>query len=849
MGEPGSTATFSGERFEARLEAERQELLIERLRLALKVGAVIYPGFGIADWIVVPHLAPTFTIIRAVALAILLVTLWLTHAAWGKRHVLSLCLMIPWVGVWGVVAMTVMLGGFTSTYHIGILLICFFAALFFPWSPRASLLYVGVVIVSYFGANLSVYGPTPSEKVGENSGAFILVAALVYFAAVTGERSRRQDLELRMELENANEALKELDRAKSRFFANISHELRTPLTLILQGLRELSKKGIGEEVVQIGLRNAGHLLRLIDDLLLLQRLEQARVIPQKQSVDAAAVIRAAAANFDTPAAGLALAFEGTDEPLAAEVDPEHLRTIVYNLLSNAAKYGREKQTAVNIELKTEGAQLLLRVSDHGMGIPADKLESVFERFTQVDDAATRSREGAGIGLALIRELVELHGGSVQVESVEGEGSCFEVRLPLGSPDPKRLVATQTEEVLPTIAVDGTLHAHAAADSTGPLVLIAEDNRELLYFLERQLAGKYRVQCAENGEEAWRILQESAPDLLITDLMMPGMSGAALIEKTRARTDGPRIPVMVVTARAGSEARTEMLDAGADDYLVKPFSEEELLARVRNLLEAYQQERELSRLNQSLEEQVAAQTHELREMAGVLTDVQEAERARIAHDIHDEMGQLLSALRMELHVLEQATQKPEHLEQIRRIEHLIQKVQHSSRDVIFRLRPKALDEIGLGPALTSLVDQLARYQITVDPFAIEIEPGVVPPTVASAVFRVTQEALTNVVRHSGARRVGISCEAEGGCLYLAIRDDGKGFPAYADADWKSFGGWGLLGIRERVRLTGGQLSLDSIPGRGTSLEVQIPLGTGSGEIKRTKSGQPGGIERRKEARGS
>jgi len=410
--------------------------------------------------------------------------------------------------------------------------------------------------------------------------------------------------------------LETLDRLKSEFFANVSHELRTPLTLILGSLRTLAKPplepGTHPRAVEAGLRNSARLLLLINDVLDLARADAGGEALQRRRVDVTALVRHVVANFRGAMADGMLSTEGLDEPLPAEVDASQLEKVLYNLLSNAIKFTDPERRRIAVRLRAdESDRFLLEVADNGIGIPADQAARVFDRFVQVDGGASRRFEGTGIGLALVEQVAKAHGGTVALESEVGVGTTFRVALPRGAwSGPLCPIANDewADELnrlglsrsglrtgpRPSDEVTG------AADGR-PTVLVVEDNGDLRSYIAALLAGRYRVVEAVDGPEALERWDAALPDLVLMDVMMPGMSGFELLRALRSDSARGRVPVVFLTARADSAARIEALEGGADDYVTKPFDEGELFARIDNLLRARAQERELQRLNAALQD--------------------------------------------------------------------------------------------------------------------------------------------------------------------------------------------------------------------------------------------------------
>ena len=425
------------------------------------------------------------------------------------------------------------------------------------------------------------------------------------------------------------EALAEIDRAKTQFFSNVSHEFRTPLTLMLGPLEDaLSDRthaltAAQRDRVQTAHRNSLRLLRLVNTLLDFSRIEAGRVEASFQPVDLSKQTAELASTFQSAIERANLKLQVHCPPLPDEVyvDPDMWEKIVLNLLSNAFKFTFEGTISVDMATAQNGKFAELTVRDSGVGIPESEIPRLFERFHRVEGQRSRSFEGSGIGLALVQELVKFHGGHLSVESEAGRGSAFKVALPFGTAHlsadqiqavPSR-VSTSTraeayiEEVLrwlpdsasrvgeslsirPDEESDGSLGAHTA----DARILVADDNADMLSYVGRLLGTRWQVVTASDGAAALELMRAVKPDLVLSDVMMPVLDGFGLLREIRSDAKLRDVPVILLSARAGEDARVEGLDAGADDYLTKPFSARELLARVNANLEMARLRREATR---------------------------------------------------------------------------------------------------------------------------------------------------------------------------------------------------------------------------------------------------------------
>ncbi|MGA2369317.1 MAG: ATP-binding protein [Candidatus Korobacteraceae bacterium] len=478
----------------------------------------------------------------------------------------------------------------------------------------------------------------PIARQGQDKPAGVLIAALNPYRQLDTAYAGYLDLmagQIAASFASANayeeerkraEALAEIDRAKTAFFTNISHEFRTPLTLLLGPLedtlaeRELPPPAM--ERLTLAHRNSLRLLKLVNALLDFSRFEAGRVSAVYEPVDLSTYTADLASVFRSAIerAGMELIIDCPKLEQPVYIDREMWEKIVLNLLSNAFKFTMSGQ--IKVRLKPAGKNVELTVQDTGSGIAAAELPHIFERFYRVSGVQGRSHEGSGIGLALVRELVKVHGGTVRVESEPGRGSAFTVSIPFGlahSPaeaigSARTLATTATGPQayvaealhwLPDAAVsDDPQEVNVQPPSLFPAeegsrarsrIVIADDNADMREYLRRLLASHYGVEAVPDGEAAFQSAVERPPDLIITDVMMPKLDGFGLLKALRADARTATVPVMLLSARAGEESRMEGIAAGADDYVVKPFAARELVARLeaRLLLSRMRRESELA----------------------------------------------------------------------------------------------------------------------------------------------------------------------------------------------------------------------------------------------------------------
>jgi len=434
------------------------------------------------------------------------------------------------------------------------------------------------------------------------------------------------------------DALAEIDRAKTAFFNNVSHEFRTPLTLMLGPLEEVldgdalpPKQRASIETVH---RNALRQLRLVNTLLDFSRIEAGRMDAAFEPVrlDALTADLASAFRSAIEKAGLSLVLDLEPLDETVHVDVDMWEKIVLNLLSNAFKHTFDG--SIRVSLRRDGDHVRLDVSDTGVGIAAEDLPRVFERFHRVKGARARSHEGTGIGLTLVRELVHLLHGEITVQSRAGEGTTFTVRLPRGSVHAPRarnadgaVVRSRTLGALPFVhealrwlpAGETRPRGEAApllpfaAGLRDARILVADDNLDLREYLARLLEPYWHVQTVADGAAALAAARATLPDLVLADVMMPGLDGFELLRELRGAGRTRDIPVVLLSARAGEEARVEGLGAGADDYIVKPFGARELLARVAARLELTRLRNNAARERERLIRELSREREQLSEI--------------------------------------------------------------------------------------------------------------------------------------------------------------------------------------------------------------------------------------------
>jgi signal transduction histidine kinase len=750
-----------------------------------------------------------------------------------------------------------------------------------------------------------------------------------------------KEFQQRLEVERARDELRVLDAAKSRFTANVHHELRTPLTLALAPAEALLSGDLGElntlqrDYLKTIHTNGLRLLKLINNLLDLAKIEgdQMRVkrCPMRVESLVGEVIESARALADRKGVLLELS-EGEGVPEIA-ADREAVEKIVVNLLGNAIKFtasGGRIEIAVRAE---EQGGVCVVVADTGVGIPAKQLGRIFDRFAQVDGSSTRSHEGTGIGLSLAKELVELHGGEIWAESEgPGRGARISFVLPRGeselegedAPDVTidqiddgtvammgRSIAAMEAEldfggndeeekrrsgVLRLTELEATIEraeSVAAPVSSGvfmprgnvardaPEVLVVEDNADMRRLLSFIVGSEFRVCVARNGAEALKAVQERRPDLVLTDVMMPELSGAELCRVLKEGAETAGIPVILVTSKAEREMKIEGLELGADDYVTKPFHPRELMARIRSLVRVRRLQEQLTRQNALLEstnEELRTTLDELKEAS---TQLVHAERlsalgelaAGVAHEVNNPVNFALNAAKALQECVEEVAQFATKMSQVRtddskefvrglnelqlmrdrlQFDERVQSMTELTRIVgeglertarlVGGLHDFAVPDRGargnldVARGLRSTI-QLVSHSLASADIEIRVEIPTSLPTIQGE-LRALNQVFLNLIKNAaeslrdGGGAIEISAHAQQDAVIVEIRDDGPGIPGELRGrifepfftTKASVRGSGLgLAISQRiVSQHGGSIEVEPAPDRGTIMRVRLPI---------------------------
>ncbi len=638
--------------FEDRLNQEYN--LKGRTRLAAFLSIGLYVLFIGLDAIYTPQYFMTFLFIRLGVIAAVGLILFVLSKTNSSRGVMNVALVLALVDAAAIAIMIYILGGFLSSYYQGLNIIVMGMIVLIPLAFRWTIylyasiwfMYAAPSFVRYFlgqqpivvdGVEIEVWRFITNNLLFLTS--IIIVGA---FGSSIMESIRRRELRSRLQLEEttaqlqeSNVKLKSLDELKTQFFANVNHELRTPLTLMLAPLKVVLEGRMGKlspalkDALETMQRNGYKLLKLINNLLDLNKLEEGKMRLKLKNVNLVEFIPPLLASAKALAdqKQIRLYCQNPPHPVDLTIDPDQFEKVVFNLLSNALKF-TNKGGKITIYIEEQDHMVTMTVEDTGIGIPDNMLETIFDRFSQVDGSKSRAQEGTGIGLALTREIVLVHKGTIRAESELGRGSRFIVEMRKGEghfddevldrrsedlPIGLRRRLTDTDEPhvqdivtdfrrlqlvdLEKVDIEGGRVDQAKIHDA--LVLCIDDNPEVLKLMKMLLADEYDLELMTSAEKGLAFLKAKNPDLVLCDVMMPGMDGHAFCRAVKKDPSTKHIPVILVTARTGAEMLAEGMQAGADDYISKPFDSTELKARIRGQLRLRTMEAELSLVNRNL----------------------------------------------------------------------------------------------------------------------------------------------------------------------------------------------------------------------------------------------------------
>lgn len=633
--------------------------------------------------------------------------------------------------------------------------------------------------------------------------------AEIFLRAQEVQKANRELEKANQELARLYEKTKELDQLKTDFFANVSHELRTPLTLIIGPTEKLlASDQLSENVrrdLEVILRNARTLLNHVNDLLDVAKLEAGQMIAQYTETDLTGLVRRVASHFETVAEDKNIAYRlNIAEAIHTQVDVDKFQRVLINLLSNAFKFtplgGRVR---CMLKVDSERDKVLLEVADSGPGIRFELREAAFERFRQLEGGASRRFGGTGLGLAIARDFVELHGGKIFIGDAPEGGALFTVEIPRLAEQGVEVSSMQVEEsnvkevahrLIEELHVPNSSPNPIAGNDGQSLILVVEDNLDMNRFVCESLASEYRVDTASNGKEGLQKAIAQKPDLILSDMMMPEMSGADLVRAIRSHPELNSTPIVLLTAKADEALRVMLLREGAQDYVMKPFSVEELRARVMNLVTA-------KRAEEALRERTAQLAETNKEL--------EAFNYSVSHDLRAPMRRMsgFAKILLEDYAADLPLDARRHLESIHNnaveMAQLIEDLLKFSR-----LSRQPLSKRTVSP--TSLIHEVLNdLKSEQENRKVEIQIAELPSCEAdlSLLKQVFINLLGNALKYSRKREVAvIEVGFQNGaqpCVYF-VKDNGVGFDMeYADK---------LFGVFQRLHRS------DEFEGTGVGLAI-------------------------------
>jgi signal transduction histidine kinase len=775
--------------------------------------------------------------------------------------------------------------GDAGPYYAGLNLIMLAVSAVGHWSMLETCLAVGSVILMYLAA-LATRGYDPHKSLFFNNVYFLVLTGIIVACGnYLFNRLRFSEFALRHELdknkkalEESNQKLVELDQVKGRFFANISHELRTPLTLLIAPLEALLRRyAVDPETKELLVTmqsNGMRLLKLINDLLDLVRLESGVMQVKREPVDIADFIKGLASAARQVANDKRINLETWIDPElgAILVDRDKLEKIVLNLQFNALKF-TPSGGRVDLRAEKQGNEFVLLVKDTGMGISAKNLPNLFSRFWQADDSSRRKYQGVGIGLALVKELVEVQGGKVSVESQEGKGSVFTVRLPYQKAEPIETpkVGDAEPEAAPVpVAVASTVSSQewlanlyrraelfpsmtSLQDTLRPVepshnghthtLLVADDEPDMLRFLKSQLSTHYRVLEAVDGQQAIEKAAQFLPDIILLDMMMPEKDGLQACRELRERTSTQNIPVILLTARADEETKLAALAAGASDFLSKPFSTTELHVRIKNLVQSHEYQIKVAKQNQVLENTI----EQLKETESQLVQTEKlASLGRMSAGIIHEINNPLNFATTGLYTLRNKgkflapEQQEDYQEVLKDVEDGIKRVKNIVSDLRMFTHPdtESRDQVEVAEVVTSSLRFLSHeWKDTV-----QIEQKLPEHQTVWANKNKLIQVLVNLLQNSLDALKGkvfendkpticIEGRIEPGKSILVLRDNGSGIdskhldkifdPFYTTKDVGQGMGLGLSICYRIVHECDGRISVRTEPGKFCEFTLEFP----------------------------
>lgn len=851
-------------------------------RIAAYFAIFMYLGFGILDLVVVP----TELIFYFFAIRVFVFLIGVSILVLHKYHLLETfatplsAILIVSAGV-GIDCMCMLLGGFSSTYYSGVNLVMLATGLLFLWPRWLLLLVYGSIVGLYLILNSTSF---PDHiQAGLASSFFVVSTALIsgvgqnnlYRIQKEEVRSRCALEKARSELEKLYAELQRLDEFKTRFFANITHELKTPLGAILAPLELMIEGSMGEirEAQKVTLKTMYHnglkLLKLIGDLLDLTKMQESKLRLKVGHYDLVAHLRDLISLIQpmTQRKKIEVLFSPEKEEIYAWCDIERMERVFINLLSNAVKFTQEGGH-VWVSVSDSERFAVITVRDDGPGFPASQAERIFERFYQADMGTTRRYGGTGIGLALAREIVNLHGGTISAESDVGKGALFRVMIPKDKehfppevlerrhtekewfPERRKPEKTVTEWALQLTQkneyrlldiLEATERRAVDRDPEEILktktVLVVDDTPDILRIVHLALHRYFRVMTAEDGKKGLELAIREMPDLIITDLMMPEMDGLELTRRLRENPKTRHIPILMLSAKADVEDRLAGIEGGVNGYIAKPFSTRELVAIVTSLLNVQEQTAEilLSQKMDSIEIIAASLAHEINNPLNYLTnslamirrdtmEILEIVQSSQGRDITLEEKTRIDKLKNRCEKFFETAEAG-----IKRIASTVETMRRYGREGYAR-KPRSYDTFsGAKDVIRIVASAVGRDCELITEFDGNGEIECIPEEFNQMLSNLVQNAIEAVPSPGG--KVRIRGKGKDDCVVFEVADNGPGIPpekrsrvfsAYYTTKGGGKGmGIGLTIVWRVVKSLGGSIVIDDSDMGGANFVVTLP----------------------------
>src|SRR6185312_16088995 len=852
-------------------EAEEQELRLRQSKVACILGIVLIPAGISLDYISYPDQLSTLATIRLLTAGLIAVIYALHFWDRTAAHVRYLTMAGLLMAVASMAMMVAITDGASSAYYIGLFLILFAVGVLAPMQPfEATLLCIATLGIYLIGCSRAANAEFTTNNLLNNLYFLILTCIICVTAVHFNYKRRYNEFRLKFKLAAQHQELSALDRLKSQFFANVSHELRTPLTLILAPVEKL-KIDIAklsrptQELLDIIENNALRLLRLVNDILSLIRLEEGRASLAKKQIDMIHFLRHTTASMKHLAAlkGISLDLKELDSDLIVNADPDALEKIVGNVIANAIKF-TPPDGRIDVSAARADNMVTITISDTGIGIPAEQLPHIFDRFYQVDGSATRRHQGLGLGLALVRELTARHGGDVTATSDSGHGTTFVLRFPHAlqatqsamenaeekpdqlANDPLRTFDRKAsaralaaeEPVEPQEQIEAMPETTERADM--PLLLVVDDEPDMRRYLVTMLRESYRIIEAEDGISALEKAMTATPDLILLDVMLPGVSGLEVCRSLKEKPETRAIKIIVLTARADEEAKIIALKHGADDFLIKPFSGLEVRSRITNLIRAAQLERDLQRTNSELKQSL----QQLRETeAALVQNARLSALGTMAAGLLHEIGNPLNFMGTALQLAARdptVRSDPDTADTIKDIQagyDRIHRVVTDLRGFTAPQKPEHPRPFEIESAIDHALRFTAHVQNGINITKDLTEAGPVfgsQSTIAQVLVNLLVNAVSAVrtVEEQRQPEIRISTWVDGDQLFVSIRDNGTGIdpkiqtqifdPFFSTKDVGEGMGLGLAVSHRIIENHGGSLSVNSSLGEWTEFRFNLPF---------------------------